>query len=86
MQRAIYGVCFRSAAYGNRSHCSASAPRQANSRHPAALCGRAVVDTVIEVTDRSRQLSNLNRQCRSHHLGLFLDVALIKMVNQGTVK
>lgn len=49
--------------YGNRSHCSASALRLANSRHPAALCGRAVVDTVIEVTDRSRQLSNLSHQC-----------------------
>lgn len=57
MQRAIYGVRVRSAANGNRSHCSACAPRQANSGLPAALRGRAAGDTVIEVSDRSRRLS-----------------------------
>lgn len=30
--------------------------------HPAALRGRPVVDTVIDVTDRSRQLSHLSHQ------------------------
>lgn len=58
----IYGLLQRSGGYGNKSYCSASALSLANSQHPAALCGRVVVDTVIEVTDRSRQLSNLSQQ------------------------
>lgn len=79
MERAISSVRFRSAAYGNRSHCSASAPRQANSRLPAALCGRAAVDTVIEVSDRSRQLSNLSHQRCSHRPRSLLDAPWISI-------